>query len=100
MDQLIETGISTSLRMAAEHDELSVEDAMLACYEGLMANRRIVGDEFLLHSLAMNVAGLAVRMRRSQTMPDLYGGGPWLTSCGGSAVTSPATSTSASSWSA
>jgi hypothetical protein len=64
-DQMLEHAIETSLRMAAQYDEASVGDAMLGVFTGLMqAAER--APELIVESLAMNVAGLAIRMRRMQ----------------------------------
>lgn len=70
-DQTLEAAIATSMRMAAEQDHLSVEDAMVEIFDGYMALVERMPIDVLLVSLAMNVAGLSVRMHRQLPMPEL-----------------------------
>lgn len=60
-DQLLELAMETTLAHVAAYDDLDVPDAMWAFFRDLEA---LGNSEFVIQSLAMNLAGVAIRLRR------------------------------------
>jgi hypothetical protein len=60
-DQLLELAMTTTLAHVAAYDDLDVPVAMLAFFRDLEA---LGNSEFVVKSLAMNLAGVAIRLRR------------------------------------